>query len=334
MNAARDERRRRGRDRLVLAAKIAVSAVLIGFVVSRISLSEIRHAVRDPHWGWLAASMAIYAASAVGCAWQWALILRAGGIAAPAREIRRLYFIGLFFNNFLPANVGGDAYKIIDLGRREHRPLAVFCSTLLDRLVGLAALTLLAVVVLGVTWVVHIALPLSVLLLAAVLALLAAVLALLLSRRLGRRLPGWLQAVRLGRFADRAGRVGEEFARFRDRPGWLYGIFLLSLGVQLLRMLTHLAVARGLGFELAADQALQLLVLIPLLALSLTLPVTINGIGLRETVSADLLTYAGLAAPEAVAMEVAAYLVQVLFSLQGGVLLWMGRWTRPPDGGN
>ena len=65
-----------------------------------------------------------------------------------------------------------------------------------------------------------------------------------------------------------------------------------------------------------------------MLAVTLTLPVTINGIGLRESVSANLLTWAGLAAPQAVAMEVAAYLVQVVFSLQGGVLLWLGRWGR------
>ena len=37
---------------------------------------------------------------------------------------------------------------------------------------------------------------------------------------------------------------------------------------------------------------------------------------------------AGLAAPQAVAMEVAAYLVQVVFSLVGGVLLLTGRWDR------
>ena len=67
-------------------------------------------------------SMIIYGLSAVAGAWQWSLILRVTGIAVPGAEIRRLYFIGLFFNNFLPANVGGDAYKIIDLGRREKRP--------------------------------------------------------------------------------------------------------------------------------------------------------------------------------------------------------------------
>ncbi len=118
--------------------------------------------------------------------------------------------------------------------------------------------------------------------------------------------------------------VTDEFTLFRPRVRWLNLLLLFSLGVQALRIATHLLVARGLGFELGAQQSVQLLVLIPMLAISLTLPVTINGIGLRESVSANLLTWAGLAAPQAVAMELAAYLVQVAFSLQGGVLLWLG----------
>jgi hypothetical protein len=85
-----------------------------------------------------------------------------------------------------------------------------------------------------------------------------------------------------------------------------------------------------------------LTVLIPLLALSLTLPISINGIGLRESVSASLLVWAGLAASQAVAMELAAYLVQVAYSLVGGVMLWrqrrpgsgLDREPAPPTAGN
>jgi len=51
---------------------------------------------------------------------------------------------------------------------------------------------------------------------------------------------------------------------------------------------------------------------------------------LRESVSASLLTWAGLAAPQAVAMELAAYLVQVAYSLVGGIMLW--RHRRPGNG--
>jgi len=318
----------RGRNLLLFAAKFVVTVVLVGFVLSRLSLTEIKGAMSAPHWGWLAAALGVYGLSALAGAQQWVWILAAGGIMAPAREIRRLYLIGLFFNNFLPANIGGDAYKIIDLGRREHRSLGVFCATLLDRLIGLGAMTALAVLVLSGASVADIPLPTAALLLIPILAMLFGVLAVLLSRRLGIRLPGWLAQVGLVRIGQSAAQVTAEFGRFRRRVPFLNGIFAFSMMVQLLRLATHVLVALGLGFALSGTQMVQLLVLVPMVAISLTLPVTINGIGLRESVSAELLTAAGLAAPEAVAMGVAAYLVQVIFSLVGGVLLLTGRWGR------
>ena len=318
------------RGLLIFLAKLGVTVALVAFVLSRLSLKEIQEVMLHPRWGWLLASLAVYAVSAFGGALQWSWILKAAGIEAPGREIRRLYFIGLFFNNFLPANIGGDAYKIVDLGRKENRAMGVFCSTLLDRIIGLTALTTLAVVFLLVAVFANIVLPPSALLLIAVTVGLVAILALLLSRRLGAWLPGVFQRMGLPQVARWLENVTAELALFRPKVRWLNGIFLFSLGVQFLRMLTHLLVAFGLGLTLSVEQMIQLLVLVPMLALSLTLPITINGIGLRESVSAQLLVFSGLAAPQVVAMEVAAYLVQVVFSLQGGVLLWLGRWARNP----
>ena len=313
---------------LIFVGKVAVSATLIGFLLSRLSLQEIRAAMDDPNWGWLTAAFAVYGISAFAGALQWAWILRVAGITTPGREIRRLYFIGLFFNNFLPANVGGDAWKIVDLGRQEHRPLGVFCATLLDRLIGLGALAAVAVLALTAASLASIPLPTITLLMIPILVLLAGVLAFLLSRRIGTRLPRHFERFGLMGFADRLQRIVNEFGRFRARVLWLNGIFVFSIFIQFLRMATHLLVARGLGIELEPEQLLQLLVLVPLVAVSLTLPITINGIGLREQVSERLLVWAGLGVPQAVAMEVGAFLVMVIFSLQGGILLWLGRWGK------
>ena len=325
MSAAGSGRRR---GVLVFLAKNVVSVALIAFVLSRISLTEITRAMDDPRWGFLLLALAVYGLSALGGALQWSWILRAAGITAPGREIRRVYFIGLFFNNFLPANVGGDVWKIVDLGRHQQRRLGVFCATLLDRLIGLGALAFLAVAVLAGASLADIPLPAVALVMVPVLLALAAILTLLLSRRLGRFLPALCGRLGMPGVGAKVGRITTELALFRPKVRWLQAIFLFSVGVQALRMATHLLVAYGLGYALETGQMVQLMVLIPLLAVSLTLPITINGIGLRESVSANLLTWAGLAAPQAVAMEVAAYLVQVAFSLQGGVLLWLGRWGR------
>ncbi len=309
------------RGLLVFAGKLAVSAGLIWFVLSRLSLHEIQAAMTRPRWEFLAAALGVYGLSALGGALQWAWILQAGGIASPRRRILRVYFIGLFFNNFLPANIGGDAWKIVDLGGQEGRRLGVFCATLLDRLIGLGALSLFAVLVQGAATAASIPLPAVTLVMVPVLLALAVILMVLLSRRLGFGTTALLERTHLQVLARPMARITGELALYRPRVRWLQRIFMFSVGVQLLRMATHVLVALGLGFALTWEQAVQLMVLIPVLAVGLTLPVTINGIGLRESISAELLVWAGLAPSEAVAMEVAAYLVMVVFSLTGGLLL-------------
>lgn len=321
------------RARLFLALKVLGTIALVAVLLTKLPLREVEAAMSHPHWPWLVASLAVYGVSAVLGAWQWALILRGVGIEAGWGEVARLYHIGLFFNNFLPANIGGDAWKILDLGARDGRRAGVLGATMLDRLIGLAALTVLACLAMGAAAVLHVPLPKVALALLPIGILLFAALAALLSRRLGGLLVAVARRVGLGRLAGPLTHFTDDLARVAPRVGWLNGIFGLSVGIQLLRLLTHLLAAWGLGIAISGQAALQLTVLIPLLALSLTLPISINGIGLRESVSAGLLTWAGLAAPQAVAMELAAYLVQVAFSLVGGVFLWRRRRPRSGAGG-
>ncbi len=314
-----------------LLLKGAVSVVLVAVLLSRLSLAEIREALAGPDWRLLAAALVVYAVSAWGGAVQWSWILRVSGLRTPTRELHRLYFVGLFFNNFLPANVGGDAIKILDLGRQEGRPLKVFCATLLDRLVGLTGLTGLALVAVAGAAALTAKLP-PVYPLFVALVLWLGALAVLLSRRVASRLAPLLRRLRLRRLGDAAEAAAREFALYRERVGWFFGLLGFATVVQVLRVLVHVVVAYALGVHLSGIQALQLFVLVPLLGILIALPISINGIGLREGASALTFTFAGIAPAAAVAIELTAYLVQVAFSLVGGWLFWRGRRRASPLG--
>ncbi len=316
-----------------LAAKLALSALLLAWLLSsHLSVTEIRGALASPRWAWLLGALAVYGLSTLGGTLQWLWILRAAGVTAPAAELHRLYQVGLFFNNFLPANLGGDAVKIFDLGRQEGRPLKVFCATVLDRLIGLTGLTLLALAAVALIAARTAELPSVYPLLVALLAWLA-LLSLLLSRRVSSRLPRLLRRLRAGAAAARVEEALGEFALYRPRLRWFLGVLGFSVVVQALRVATHLLAAVGLGLALTGLQALQLFVLVPLLGILVALPVSINGIGLRESFTALLFTSAGLGRAPAVAMELIAFLVQVAWSLVGGLLFLRGRRRARAAGG-
>ncbi len=315
------------RRALGIVLKLAVSALLVWFLfrfrdVSSASLLEV---VGDPDWGLLLLAVFVFSASAVAGAAQWGWILRVAGLGTPWLEKGRLYFVGMFFNNFLLGNVGGDAVKVYDLGRREGSTVKVFCSTALDRLVGLCALTVLALLAFGAAALGGLALP-PVVPLVLALVVWSGGLAVLLSGRFSTiatralaRLPWPVVAERFAQFVT-------EFRLFRRRPAWLARVFLLALGVQILRVTTHVLIVSALGIALDGARILQLFVLIPLLGILIALPVSLNGLGLREVAAAELFVTSGVVAldSQAVAVEFLAYLAQVLVSLAGGVFFLTG----------
>lgn len=315
------------RKHLGLLLKLAVSALLVWFLFRfrDVSSSTLLDAVENPDWRLLGMAILVFLISAVAGAAQWGWILRASGLTTPGREMGRLYFVGMFFNNFLLGNVGGDAVKVIDLGRREGQTIRVFCSTALDRLVGLCALTVMALLAFAFAAAGGLALPPITPLILALLVwsgglvvLLSGRISSLVSRVLGR-LPWPVVGEKFAQFVT-------EFRLYRRRPAWLGRVFLLALGVQALRVSTHVLIAYGLGLDLTSAHVLQLFVLIPLLGILIALPISLNGLGLREVAAADLFMAAGVVSldAQAVAVEFLAYLVQVLVSLIGGVLFLVG----------
>ncbi|MBU0742234.1 flippase-like domain-containing protein [bacterium] len=307
--------------------KLAISALLVWFLfrfrdVSSTSLLDV---VDDPDWGLLGLAVLVFSASALAGAAQWGWILRVAGLGTPWLEMGRLYFVGMFFNNFLLGNVGGDAVKVYDLGRRAGSTVKVFCGTALDRLVGLCALTVLALMAFGVAAAGGLALP-PVAALVLALVVWSGGLAVLLSGRVSSLVSRALARLPWPAVGERFAQFVAEFRLYRRRPAWLARVFLLALGVQALRVTTHVLIVAALGIALDGARILQLFVLVPLLGILIALPVSLNGLGLREVAAAELFVTAGVVAADsqAVAVEFLAYLAQVLVSLAGGVFFMLG----------
>jgi uncharacterized membrane protein YbhN (UPF0104 family) len=105
------------------------------------------------------------------------------------------------------------------------------------------------------------------------------------------------------------------------------GRFLTAGGLSALyqsgMILTNYAVARGLGIEISAA---ALFYIIPFAALVTMVPVTLNGIGLREGSYATAFSWIGATAEPAVALSIAVTLLTFLLSTVGGVL-----WLLPSE---
>jgi uncharacterized protein (TIRG00374 family) len=87
--------------------------------------------------------------------WRIYLLFKAQGLFYPGKLCFQINLIGYFFNNFLPASIGGDAMRAYYFARARRESIAAILATLLyDRLLGLMALVLLAFMGLGLAWLV------------------------------------------------------------------------------------------------------------------------------------------------------------------------------------
>jgi uncharacterized membrane protein YbhN (UPF0104 family) len=208
--------------------------------------------------------------------WRWILLLRASGTPIAGRTAARIFLVSSFVGSFLPAGVGGDAARAYALGQRTARRGAAVASVAIDRILGVVAIALMGAIGVAVYAGRH-ADPRvrSVAVLSAAVVLVASV-AVVWADRWIRWLPRSWHEVALVRLPLR---IADGVAVYRDEPRTLLVVFVLSMLVQLLRILQAYGLGLGLGLRVPFG---YYLVFMPIGLLVLLLPISVSGFGLPQ----------------------------------------------------
>ncbi|MCD6333979.1 MAG: flippase-like domain-containing protein [Candidatus Latescibacteria bacterium] len=303
---------------LFFMLKLIVSVGLVAWAFSgeHFQLDRLTLHFREADFGLLAGAVALFAVSNLLGAVQWNLLLRVQEIELSWREVVSFYFVGVFFNNFLVGNIGGDAIRVYDVRRLTKDGSPAFAATFLDRFIGLFTLTWfsLAAYFLAPTF------PGGRSVLALILCVTGALSITIASTfshrlsRLGERVVLKLVPVSVGK---RITKIRLGILRCRAHLKVLALAALVSVGVQLMRVGVHYMVGRSLGLEVSFG---YFLVFIPLIAIVASVPVSFGGIGVRENSGVLLFGRLGVEGTVAFSMEFIAYLVGLAASLVGGVV--------------
>lgn len=306
--------------------RIAISAALIVILASRLDSAKIARALADIHWDWIVFSLVTFAASLVLGNLQWVMLLNLQGIRIPFRRALSFYFVGAFFNNFLPANIGGDVVRIYDVYKDSGRPDQAIAATVTDRLVGMMTLAVLAMPAGLYAAIRYADLGLerdfgltSLAIVLAFVAILIVAFLVLFSRRLARGLRDLARPLLIRGLHDRFKRVYESFYIYSRSGRALWSVLALSLLVQALRTVVHYQVARAMGLPIPP---IYFFLFVPVIAIFIALPISIGGLGVREGLGIYLFRKAvpAVSSEQAFMMGLLAYLVGVVVSLAGGVI--------------
>jgi glycosyltransferase 2 family protein len=298
-----------------IAVEALISAVVLGVLLRWAGIHQVLHALRGTDLRWFLPAVAVSAATVPVMALRWQLLLRAKGLAVPLGWLTRTFFVALFAGQFLPAAIGGDAVRVVELGRRTHDAPEAVASVLIDRLVGLVSLVALAVVAVLISGAGD--RPGVIAAEAAFGVAAAGALLLLFSSRLRGAVAMWLEPRPAGRRLAIGERFYDALHAYRSHRGTLVVVGLLALAVQAARVGVIWMLVRALGLDVPDS---VVLLAGPVVFAALALPVSLNGIGVREAVFVYFL-HGHAGRPEAIALGLAFFAVGTLTALGGAAVL-------------
>jgi uncharacterized protein (TIRG00374 family) len=323
---------------LWLLLRLGISSVLLWFLLRRISLAELVEffARTVGNWPWLLAALALPVVGLLISSLRLQHLLRAQRLDASLGELSMLHLVSAFYNQILPSTIGADVYRTYWISRirsidnetatNTGRILVATTVIGVDRVLG--AVGLVATALLATAFdpsVVRASAGLQAILpLITIGAALVMLLPFIPSRKAGR----WLFSIPLlNRVRDKAATVFGALKAYRRSLGSLLAALALSIALQLTIIGQFWLLSNALQLDVSFR---GLAVLIPVVTMISMIPITINGIGLRENALRTLGVALGFTAASAIALGWAFVIIKTLWALAGGLVQL--RWNRLPAG--
>lgn len=312
------------RATFMFLVKLLVSLGLLAFFLSRIELSDFLRALAAADFSFIAVALFAYLVAQLVSAVRWAVVARPLGFHTRLKDLVIYYFIGMFFNLFAPSTVGGDVSRVYYLARKEGgaedqgwttTTMGALISVFTDRAIGMVVLLWLGAAALALYPAYAVPRPVRYVTFVLALGFIAA----------------WLLLPLLRRFLPENGRPVLSKLRLALRSYRMHWriipqAMLLSLFVHFVQSWMHVLLGQALHVEIPWSYSL---ILYPLVGTFSALPISFNGIGLREGGYLFMLGLIGISSEKAIAFGLLWFLIIAVDSLAGGALFVLKKSPRP-----
>jgi uncharacterized protein (TIRG00374 family) len=301
------------KSRLFELSKLVVSGGLLMFVLATVGVDKMLDKLRSADLWLLLLALALFVFGVYLRAFRWRALLADRGLHVPIVKLTQLYFIGQFFNTFLPTGFGGDVVRVVELARYGVSKAESVSTVFLDRMSGLIMFFLMMLVALPFVGNLIPSQLMPVLLAFGFAGLVGTW--LMFERRLTTPLVNRLFGLGNFPFKAKAMRLYESMRANSTRAtAKAMGIGLLF---NLLLIAVNFLVAQALGQHIALG---YFFLYVPIISTLLLLPISMNGLGVREWAYVLLFGSIGVLNVTAAAMSLAFWAITVSAGLVGGVL--------------
>ena len=320
--------------RAVLGSKwLRIGGTLAGvaFLVHNVDMGRAGASLMHADWRWISLALVLTAIACLASVFEWGVLLRSSagiGSGQPAAQAEQRqhhhlfswtrlsssYLQSLFFAQLLPAGVGGDAMRTVEMGKvvGHGKILASLAGSRMAGTLGMAFWGLAAAVMLR-GWI-----GIGSLVGACVFAglmVLAWMAALAADRIVGRHL--FQRSSRA--FVRTLVSFAQTFSGYRRHPHAIVQCIVVGAAGWGVNILALDIFARAIGVDISWT---VFAVAIPVTLVATLTPFSINGLGIREGVLVGMLAHAGVSAAQSAAIAVLVDVQMLPFGILGA-MLWM-----------
>jgi len=295
--------------RLSFALRVVVSLGLIAFMLSRLDLENMLRFLRRADAFLVFLTLVTVFVDRLFMVTRWIQLVEALDVRVARWRMVKIFFLSTFFGSFLPSGVGGEAVRAVSFSRLTERGVESVASVVMDRLLGLLSMLLTGLLSLSFFYRVY---PHPALLAFVVVGSIGLVSGLALA--LSRRLHAKTLATGKDNWWTKAARA---MGRYRARLGTLGLVLLLSVGVQLLRVLQAYLLSEALGL---GTPAIYFLCFIPPILIVTMLPISIGGWGTTNVAYVALFSQVGMDLDGAFVLSVLILALGIIGNLPGGLI--------------
>ncbi|MFH1359644.1 MAG: lysylphosphatidylglycerol synthase transmembrane domain-containing protein [Candidatus Omnitrophota bacterium] len=302
----------RTKNFLMFFLRFGLSTVLLVYLFHKIDTQKMSETLKNADLRYIVLGALVFLVIHCFLLIRWLIFIKALNLKIPFSSIVRYFFIGLFFNLFLPTSTGGDVVKTLFLFKdTEHKAEAV-ATVVADRLFGFISIALVATV--AFIFGHRLIDDNSILWLIGILAGACFMITLVLFNeklysfccRIFRPFPSIEEKLMNFHYA---------IALLKGKHSTIVWTVGISCFTQLLLAVSFYFVAKAFGQHISFG---YFPIFVPIICVISSLP-SIGGLGVRDVGSAYLFTKTGMVASVAVSMSLMSFLYMVLIGLIGGV---------------
>jgi len=288
---------------LKLLLKILVSGALLVIIFLRVDKESLIESIRILDLRYAPVIVLLLVLNYVVGAFRWkSLLVHKNSDSVGVPYLINLYFIGAFFNNFMPTTVGGDVYKVYKLGKKINSTVDSFSATFMERFTGVIALVLISVV--------------------SLVQLLGLWGAILLVGFILSILVGFIALSFLSSKYEKLKKIYDSIILYRKHKKVIFWAFITSFLIQLFAIFTQYFVFKALGIDLPITYAMFIF---PIITLASFFIPSLNGVGVQDALYMRFFLTVGVVEPVSLSASIIYHLFRLGVSLIGGVLYGLGK---------